>query len=376
MSFSLSGRSHGTVSQGRAPQNPNRIEQPQLPGGQRCRGAAMLIKPRRVPTLKLRPRRITINIKREEKRQKQLLQRKRAERRSWLSRPQMDINLFHAADKYEELVNLGQRPPQGARRARKLIKKLAFPSKRLALLKQLVVAYGQEPTIENYLRIRHEFPEVETGVTHFYGGLPFLNEKFRKQGINPTLVTDASDGDELSIDALSLSLLESLVARSKLPKDGPGHIEKRGNAISDATVNYLISIMLEALLSRNTWDNVRMPTSLTVLIREQLCGANPDLHTEYRSREKRWNAASDAAQYFHQTKETISIRKLARALGVKLSTAARWLADEEFLSQLQWCVNVLRDQELLELIEYPGPGNFVVEGLPYTGGQASVFRFK
>ena len=60
-----------------------------------------------------------------------------------------------------------------------------------------------------------------------------LEDKFRKVGIDPDLIAAALDADEPSIDALCLHLLELLIARDKLPKDGPKHIEKRRNAISD-----------------------------------------------------------------------------------------------------------------------------------------------
>src|SRR5439155_15560608 len=115
------------------------------------------------------------------------------------------------------------------------------------LFKQLVIAYRHDPTLERYIQIRREFPEVEIQISHFGGieALFALEDDFKRQGIDAELVAGALDSDEPSIDALSLQLLECLAARDKLPNDGPGHIEKRRNAISDATVNYLISIMLE-----------------------------------------------------------------------------------------------------------------------------------
>src|SRR5258708_8258024 len=77
--------------------------------------------------------------------------------------------------------------------------------------------------------------------------------------------------------------------------DGPGHIEKRRGAISDPMVNFLIATMLEAL----DWheETFRVPASLIVLIREQLCGSNPDLYEAYLSREKRKRAAFVAAEW-------------------------------------------------------------------------------
>ena len=104
-----------------------------------------------------------------------------------------------------------------------------------------VAVYRKDPSIENYLQVRREFPEVEIQVGQFGGmdALFALEDTFASQGIDPKLVAGALDADEPSIDALSLRLLELLAARNALPKSGPGHIEKRRRAISDATVNYL-----------------------------------------------------------------------------------------------------------------------------------------
>jgi hypothetical protein len=241
-------------------------------------------------------------------------------RLAWMDRPQVHTAAFE-----------DQQP--GAKRARKqeeLAKKLDWSDERLSLFKQLVVAYRKDSSIENYLLIRHEFPEVEIQVGRF-GGLEALfklEKEFARQGIDPRLVAGSLDADESSIDALCLCLLELLVARGKLPKSGAGYIEKRRNAISDPTINYLIVEMLEAA----DWhgESIRVPASLVVLIREQLCGSNPDLRQMYLSRERFQNAAIAAGQISFQINKQISVRKLATMVGVGRGTAARWLADKEF----------------------------------------------
>ena len=73
--------------------------------------------------------------------------------------------------------------------------------------------------------------------------------------------------------------MERVVEREKIAKNEPGNIEKRRAAISDAMVNYLIVTILE-LCDWNEQE-VRIPASLVVLIRHQLTGTNPDLHTAY-----------------------------------------------------------------------------------------------
>jgi transcriptional regulator with XRE-family HTH domain len=277
----------------------------------------------------------------------QFIERARTERLAWLNRPRVHTAIFDDVARDEELAKMletfdgrvqidersRRRIAERAHKLNELAQDLRLSGDRLALFKQLVVAYHREPTIEHYVRVRREFPEAEIQVSIFGGIDPFeaLKKKFQEQGIDPDLILSALDSNEPSIDALSLCLLEKLVAKGKLPKDGPGHIEKRRNAISEATVNYLILIMLEGC----DWneEEVRIPASLIVLIREQLCGINPDLHKEYLSKAQIWNAAIAVAQRFPRGK--MSVRKLAAALNVSRGKAARWLADNEFIERVE-----------------------------------------
>jgi hypothetical protein len=270
------------------------------------------------------------------------------ERISWLKRPRVHTAIFEEVARHEEsvralqgfradetVVKFIEKVREQAQELDKLTTDLGLAGERLALFKQLVIAYRQEPTLENYIRLRREFPDVEIQVGRFGDGLEGLEvlfafeERFRRYGIDPDLIAGTLDADEHSIDALSLCLMECLIARSELPKHGPGHIAKRREAISDTTINYLIAHMLEALDYNDAM--VRIPGSLVVLIRQQLCGLNPDLHNEYLLRAARQDAAIAAGQHFHQTKKTLSIRKLANMLRVSRSMASRWLKDKEFL---------------------------------------------
>jgi len=273
------------------------------------------------------------------------------ERLSWLNRPRIHTGLIEEVVQDENLAKfiadekinacsavdaMKQQQQQRARKLAELAKAIRLSGERLEVFKQLVFSYRRDPTIENYVRIRREFPEIEIQVARF-GGLEMLfsfEEELKKSGIDPELVAGTLDAHEPSIDELSLCLMERLIAKNKLPTDGPGYLERRRSAISEAMVNYLIAVMLEAL----DWNHekVRVPASLIVLIRDRLCGTNPDLHTEYLSREHRQNAAITAGQIFDGRGETISVRKLAKALTVPPSTAARWLADEEFLRWIEF----------------------------------------
>jgi hypothetical protein len=255
---------------------------------------------------------------------------------AWLDRPQV-----HAASFNDPRPIFRDLPPGAVvpdkwatdreRNRVELAKKLGWSDERLARFRGLVVAYTEDSSVENYVRIKHEFPEVEIQVGD-YGGLErlfALEDEFMRQGIDPSLIAGSLDADEPSIDELCLRLLELVVVRNKLPTSGPGYIAKRREAISDATINYLIVKMLEAANLHGR--SIRFPTSLVVLIREQLCAPHTDLEQLYLSRERFQNAAFLAGQWcFHRKKKKISVRDFQNLAGVGHGTADRWLNDKEF----------------------------------------------
>lgn len=265
------------------------------------------------------------------------------ERSAWLSRPRLHIASFVRELREQEIENYllendinvqDQELLERQKQKRKEeiegdIKKLCWSTERLNLFMNYVAAYQADATIQNYLRVRQEFPEVEIQVGQFGGLEPLfaLQKDFKRQGIDPHLIAAALDADEPGIDGLCLRLLELLVVREALPKSGAGHIEKRRNAISDATVNYLIAIMLEAY----DWNDFifRVPASLVVLIRHQICGLIPDLHHEARSREKHHNLALFVGRQLGPG-EKLSINKLKDMARIPRTTAARLLADPDF----------------------------------------------
>ena len=205
---------------------------------------------------------------------------------------------------------------------------LGWKPERQKLFSERMMTYGRDPSIRNYVRIRRDFPEVEIDVRQF-GGIEALFKlagDFRAQGIDPQLIAGALNSVEYLVDALCLRLLELLVERDQLPKTGPGHIDRRRSAISDATVNYLILTILEAYLE--SADEWQIPGSLVTLVRHQLCGNAPDLETEYRARERKANIALILGQSLGPD-ERVSISKLT-PFGISRATAGRWLADAEF----------------------------------------------
>jgi hypothetical protein len=255
-------------------------------------------------------------------------------RLAWLRRPQIHPSTFEAP--LENEVETAEEVTERARKGNELAKKFGWSEERLASFKQLVLGYEKRPTVANYLQIRYEFPEVEIQVGHFGGieALLALEKEFASQGIDPMLIAGILDGNEPGVDELCLRLLELIASKDKLPKEGPGFIAKRRQAISDATINYFIVETLEGFERRN--DPVRIPASLILLIRERLCGSNPDLHQSYLSRERFRQAVFYAGLNFPQTGKPISIRKLAAAAGVSRATAARWRAHKDFSRFFEW----------------------------------------
>jgi hypothetical protein len=266
-------------------------------------------------------------------------------RLAWLQRPRLHTAAFAEALRDEQIEPINTVIPEAEKQLQKkrnelvrkrseeidaTAKKLGWSPERLTLFKKKVAFYRQEPTCANYLEVRRTFPEVEIQIARFAGLDPLhsLEDEFKKNNIDPQLIAAALDANEPSVDKLSLRLLELVVARDNLPKDGPGHIQKRREALSDAMVNYLIIVMLESL----DWHEeiFRVPASLIVLIRHQLCGPTaPDLHAEYLAKEKRNNAAFAVSQIL-QPGEELSVGKLAKMANIPRTTAARWLKQEDF----------------------------------------------
>ena len=227
-----------------------------------------------------------------------------------------------------------RRKAERAHKVWAIAKKLRWSDKRLTMFKQVVVEFRRNQTIQNYLRVRRQFPEVEIQIGAFGGIDPLfmLENEFRKQGVDPELVAGSLDADEPSIDALCLRLMERMVEREKISKEEPGQMQKRRAAITDTMVNYLIVTILESL----DWNEqeVRIPASLVMLIRHQLTGTKPDLHTAYLAKERLQNIAISVALNL-QPNEKLSINKLASLAGIPRSTAARWLKDKEFKQWLE-----------------------------------------
>jgi hypothetical protein len=209
--------------------------------------------------------------------------------------------------------------------SKRLLEKLGSAD-RIADFRHRLAQYEKLPTLENYLTLRLDFPEVEVDVLLFSdtSAIYALKGTLKSQGIDPELVVGAMNGCAPEIDKLCLRLMECLVAKAKLSTDESGFIRRRRSAIDEALVDYLIVLMLEGMGS----DPIVIPSSLIVLIRDRLCGPTPDLNTINEARQERENAAAMAARNLKPAEMTS--RKLANLTGVSKNKAASWLKKPEF----------------------------------------------
>jgi hypothetical protein len=152
-------------------------------------------------------------------------------------------------------------------------------------------------------------------------------------GLDWRLIFRALDGaDEPAVDALCLRLMEMLVKRDALPKNGPGHIDQRRGAISDGFLNYLMVMLLESYTNLEKTRDI--PGSFVVLMRRQLCGENSDLYEIHQADQKRVLAAQIIADRL-LAGEKLTVRKAAALLRISRMSAERLLASNKFQYYLE-----------------------------------------
>jgi hypothetical protein len=194
-----------------------------------------------------------------------------------------------------------------------------------SLFKELLGLYEREPTLANYVRLRRTFGGSGVQAARFIEFDPFsIEPELRQFGIDPSLVRGALEGDELQVDQMTLRLMECVVDRERIEKSGQAHLQSRRLAISDSLIDYLIVAMLEAAEEHDA----SIPPSLIILIRERLCGTNPDRYKEQLRQEGRQDAVALAALKFPSGK--VSIRSIANLMEVEPSTISRWFPDGDF----------------------------------------------
>jgi hypothetical protein len=189
-------------------------------------------------------------------------------------------------------------------------------------------AYKKDPSIENYVKLRRENPdaEIEVGVIGGMEQLFYMQHELRRYGIDPTLVAKTMDAIPEAIGEIALQLMEKIIEARRLSDSGETHLVRRGLAIPDKLIDWIITCSLDSL----SWnDDLYVPRDLIVLIRERLGGSNPEYEQASKAHEHKGNAACVGGQ-LKARGITPTFKMLAGAFGVAPSTVKRWFQPGEF----------------------------------------------
>jgi hypothetical protein len=195
---------------------------------------------------------------------------------------------------------------------------------------RLLDRFDGDQTIENYIAFRRSAPRGDTEIDRFSDvDHRVVEEELSQARLDPSLVSGALDGDDRDIDELCLQTLERLIERKTLEASGRTHLQARGKCISDALVDYLIVAMVESLQRNSLGPN----SSLVVLIRERLGGANSEIYKRHKKRLE-LNRAVFLGMQLKRRRIKPTIRKVAEIMGVEPSTVSRWFPNGDFLERI------------------------------------------
>jgi hypothetical protein len=207
------------------------------------------------------------------------------------------------------------------------------PPENFRTIADLVAGYDRETTVAEYLKLRRATSVTATDSNRFFSFdvMLLLDEELRKHSINPRLVAGVLDGNDLKLDELCLQIMESLEARRVLEKQGRTQLQARNEAIPDSLIDFLIVFALEACEQ----EGLVPPASLVILTRERLGGSNPARYERYTVSQKKHTAVSLAIAHLKMGLD-ISIRRVAKEMGVQPSTVKRWFPDDNFEEYVRW----------------------------------------
>lgn len=207
-------------------------------------------------------------------------------------------------------------------------------------LEKLIQDYQQRPTLSEYIKLRRTagFTVIDSNRFFDFDVMLRLDGELRKHKIDPRVVAKVLDGNDLMIDELCLQVMESIEARRMLELEGRKHVQARKEAIPDSLVDFLIVFAMEACEQHA----LAVPPSLVILLRERLGGSNPARYEDFVVSQKRHGAIQLAINDL-ETGGKVSIRRVAKLLGVQPSTVKRWFpnsslenAAKDFMEQVEW----------------------------------------
>lgn len=203
-----------------------------------------------------------------------------------------------------------------------------FGSSEAGGFNEITREYKADPSIENYVRLRRENPEAEIEVRTVgsFESMFYMREELARYSIDPELLGGILDADPDAINEMALRLMEKLIEAQAIAADGETHLIRRGLAIPDKLIDWIICCSLDAL----SWnDDLMIPRDLIVLVRERLGGSNLHYEKEGEIRQNKQNAGLIAGQLMARgINPTFKI--VGEALGVAPSTVKRWFGPGEF----------------------------------------------
>jgi hypothetical protein len=152
-----------------------------------------------------------------------------------------------------------------------------FGSSEAGGFNEITKKYDADPSIETYMRLRRGDPEAEIEVRTVgsYESMFYMREQLARCGVDPELLGGILDADQDTIGEMALRLMEKIIEARAMADDGETHLIRRGLAIPEKLIDWIICCSLDAL----SWnDNLMIPRDLIVLVRERLGGSN--LHYE------------------------------------------------------------------------------------------------
>ena len=211
--------------------------------------------------------------------------------------------------------------------------------------------------IREYVRLQREYPRTEEypqshGPFDFEWNLEAISEECERFGFDPDLVCKACDTNyypenpdperDKATDELSLRLLEALIERDDLDRDGGSHPVGFHGQIPDSLINELALSMAECgWICKQEWS-----VPLAILLRHQLETLGP--HVFYPQME--WEK-TDAA-WLKKNAPNMSDREIAEVIGVHHTTVGRWLKSDEFKQRLETTPMITpSDQSREEMVE-------------------------
>ncbi len=203
-----------------------------------------------------------------------------------------------------------------------------YGSKKAGGFNAITKEYKRDPSLENYVRLRRKRPkaELEVAVIGGFEQLFYMQHVVDRYGIDIQLVAGVMDADPSAISEMSLILMDKIIEAKALAKKGETHLVRRGLAIPDKLIDWIICCSLDAF----SWhDELHIPRDLIVLIRERLGGSNPEYEQASKAHEMKGNAAFVAGQLKAQG-DNPTFKMLAEVFGVSPSTVKRWFGPGEF----------------------------------------------